>query len=107
MVQRFAETRSAFEAGGVAHALAAALRDLLSDWHLFVTQLEHQMRVGKLTLQVAHPRHASASWLFAMSMSALQIAGSGGAAAVALAITGAHNPQHAVASADDAEIKPR
>ena len=55
MVQRFAETRSAFEAGAVAHALAAAMRDLLADWHLFVTQLEHQMRIGKLTLQAREP----------------------------------------------------
>ena len=52
MVQRFSETRCAFGAGAVAHALAAAMRDLLADWHLFVTQLEHQMRIGKLTLQV-------------------------------------------------------
>ena len=54
VVQRYSETRSAFEAGAVAHALAAAMRDLLADWHLFVTQLEHQMLIGKLTLQVSN-----------------------------------------------------
>jgi len=60
VVQRFSETRSAFEAGAVAHALAAAMRDLVADWHLFVTQLEHQMRIGKLTLQVSKsPSHHS------------------------------------------------
>ena len=52
IVQRFVETRSAFEAGAVAHALCAAMRDLLTDWQLMVTQLEHQLRIGTLTLQV-------------------------------------------------------
>ncbi len=61
MVQRFSETRSAFEAGAVAHALAAAMRDLLADWHLFVTQLEHQMRIGKLTLQVSWMIYAAST----------------------------------------------
>ena len=58
-MQRYSETRSAFDVGAVAHALAAAMRDLLADWHLFVTQLEHQMRIGKLTLQVSVKRRAS------------------------------------------------
>ena len=52
IVQRFVETRSAFEAGAVAHALCAAMRDLLTDWQLMVTQLEHQLLIGSLTLQV-------------------------------------------------------
>lgn len=52
IVQRYVETRSAFEAGAVAHALCAAMRDLLTDWQLMVTQLEHQLRIGTLTLQV-------------------------------------------------------
>ena len=52
IVQRFVETRSAFEAGAVAHALCSAMRDLLTDWHLMLTQLEHQLRMGSLTLQV-------------------------------------------------------
>jgi hypothetical protein len=36
----------------VSHAVAAALRSLLSDWLLIVTQLEHQLRLGRLSLQV-------------------------------------------------------
>lgn len=35
----------------VSHALCAALRRLLSDWTLVVAQLEHQLRLGQLTLQ--------------------------------------------------------
>ena len=51
-MQRFVESRSAFDAGAVAHALCAAMRDLLTDWQLMVTQLEHQLLIGNLTLQV-------------------------------------------------------
>ena len=36
----------------VSHAVGAAMRDLLGDWYLMVTQLEHQLLLGKLTLQV-------------------------------------------------------
>ncbi len=35
----------------VSHALSAAVRRLLADWYLVVTQLEHQLRTGRLTLQ--------------------------------------------------------
>ena len=52
IVQRFVETRAAFEAGAVAHALAAAMRERLAEWQLMVAQLEHQQRLGRLTLQV-------------------------------------------------------
>ena len=36
----------------VSHAVGAAMRDLLGDWYLMVTQLEHQLLLGRLTLQV-------------------------------------------------------
>jgi len=51
VLQRFVETRSAPTCGLVSHAVAAAVRGLLQDWWLMVTQLEHQLRLGRLTLQ--------------------------------------------------------
>lgn len=48
-----------YSRGRVSHAMAGAMRVLLQDWHLMVTQLEHQMYTGHLTLQVcssgSHP----------------------------------------------------
>lgn len=38
--------------GYCAHAFGAALRDMMKDFHVLVAQLEHQNRIGKLTLQV-------------------------------------------------------
>lgn len=49
----YCETRSRFEHGLTCQALAAALRTLLRDWRALAAQLEHQMRLGRLTLQVA------------------------------------------------------
>lgn len=46
------ETRRAYEWGLVCQALAGAMRHVLQDWELMVAQLEHQLRAGKLTLQV-------------------------------------------------------
>ena len=51
VVSRYVETRFAYEEGLVAHALAAAIKELLWDWNLMVAQLEHQLRTGRLTLQ--------------------------------------------------------
>eukprot|EP00798_Chlamydomonas_sp_ICE-L_P000238 gene238-4000_t len=51
VLQRFIETRSSFHHGLVSHAVAAALRTLLQDWFLVVTQLEHQLRLGVLSMQ--------------------------------------------------------
>ena len=52
VIQRWAEVGLFRQAGRVAHALAGALRSLAQDWALMVTQLEHQMLTGNLTLQV-------------------------------------------------------
>ncbi|KAK9863562.1 hypothetical protein WJX84_003827 [Apatococcus fuscideae] len=51
VIERFIERRMAYEWGLVSHALGAAMRDLLGDWYLMVTQLEHQLLLGRLTLQ--------------------------------------------------------
>lgn len=51
VIQRFVETRSAYQWGLVCHATAASARAVLHDWNLMVTQLEHQLRTGRLTLQ--------------------------------------------------------
>ncbi len=48
---RFVETRSGPEYSIVAQALAAAMRGLLQEWLLMVTQLEHTMRKGQLGMQ--------------------------------------------------------
>jgi gamma-tubulin complex component 2 len=45
-VQRFVETRGGLAHGSVAQALAAAMREALGEWLLFVTQLEHAQRRG-------------------------------------------------------------
>ncbi len=48
-----------YEQGRVSHAVAGCMRSLLQDWHLMVTQLEHQLLTGHLTLQVSpDPRQA-------------------------------------------------
>jgi hypothetical protein len=51
LVQRYVETRHAYEWGLVCQALAGAMRGVLQDWELMVAQLEHQQRAGRLTLQ--------------------------------------------------------
>ncbi len=58
----------------VCHAAAASMRSVLQDWNLMVTQLEHQLRTGRLTLQVSvHLLYAEASlcWLIIISIIAL------------------------------------
>ena len=54
VIERFVDTRSAFEWGLVCHALAGEMREILEDWHLLITQLEHQQLLGKLDLSVSH-----------------------------------------------------
>lgn len=56
VTERYVDTRSAFEWGLVCHALAGAMREILEDWHLLVTQLEHKQLQGKLDLQVRDAR---------------------------------------------------
>lgn len=51
LLDRYVESRLAFEFGTVCHAFAAALRVVIDDWKLMVAQLEHQMLAGKGTLQ--------------------------------------------------------
>lgn len=51
-LRRFVDTRSAAGWGAVAHAFAAGLRQLLSEWSLFTAQLEHRALCGALPLQV-------------------------------------------------------
>ncbi|KAM7279578.1 hypothetical protein ACFE04_006712 [Oxalis oulophora] len=50
-INQFVETRSQFKNGLVNHAFAAALRALLLDYHAMVAQLEHQFRLGRLSIQ--------------------------------------------------------
>lgn len=47
----FVETKSRFGTGLVTHALAAAMRALLLDYQAMVAQLEHQFRLGRLSVQ--------------------------------------------------------
>ena len=48
---RFIEEKSSFEYGQVNHALAAAMRTLLKEYLILVTQLEQLQRQGLLSLQ--------------------------------------------------------
>uniref|UniRef100_A0A1D1XJG6 Gamma-tubulin complex component n=1 Tax=Anthurium amnicola TaxID=1678845 RepID=A0A1D1XJG6_9ARAE len=50
-VDYFVESRSHFKHGLVNHAFAAALRALLLDYQAMVAQLEHQFRLGRLSVQ--------------------------------------------------------
>ena len=42
--------KNQFQCGLVCHALAAEIEELLHDWRVMITQLEHQRNVGKLSL---------------------------------------------------------
>ncbi|AET01346.2 putative gamma-tubulin complex component protein [Medicago truncatula] len=51
LINQFVESRSQFENGLVNHAFSAALRAFLLDYQAMVAQLEHQFRLGRLSLQ--------------------------------------------------------
>ncbi|XP_028555522.1 gamma-tubulin complex component 2 isoform X2 [Dendrobium catenatum] len=51
LVSWFVETKSHFGSGLVNHALAAAMRALLLDYQAMAAQLEHQFRLGRLSVQ--------------------------------------------------------
>lgn len=51
LINQFVESRSLFKTGLVNHAFASALRNLLLDYQAMVAQLEHQFRLGKLSIQ--------------------------------------------------------
>ncbi|XP_016336614.1 gamma-tubulin complex component 2-like [Sinocyclocheilus anshuiensis] len=50
-ITRFTEEKSSFEYGQVNHALTAAIRTLMKEYLILVTQLEHLHRQGTLSLQ--------------------------------------------------------
>ncbi|MEE6513615.1 hypothetical protein FKM82_021358 [Ascaphus truei] len=50
-VTRFIEEKASFEYGQVNHALGAAMRTLVKEYMILVTQLEHLQRQGLLSLQ--------------------------------------------------------
>ncbi|XP_068662171.1 gamma-tubulin complex component 2 [Aristolochia californica] len=51
VISHFVESRSHFKKGLVNHAFAAALRAILVDYQAMVAQLEHQFRLGRLSIQ--------------------------------------------------------
>ncbi|CAL0302822.1 unnamed protein product [Lupinus luteus] len=51
LINQFVESRSQFKSGLVNHAFSAALRAFLIDYQAMVAQLEHQFRLGRLSLQ--------------------------------------------------------
>ena len=53
LIERYAETRSSYEWGLVCHAFSGAMREILEDWKLLVTQLEHQYLTNGLNLQAS------------------------------------------------------
>lgn len=50
VVSQFVEARSHFKHGLTNHAFASGLRAILQDYHAMVAQLEHQFRLGRLSL---------------------------------------------------------
>ncbi|KAK4785853.1 hypothetical protein SAY86_002542 [Trapa natans] len=51
LISQFVESRSQFKNGLVNHSFTAALRELLLDYQAMVAQLEHQFRLGRLSIQ--------------------------------------------------------
>ncbi|KAH7571289.1 hypothetical protein JRO89_XS04G0015700 [Xanthoceras sorbifolium] len=51
LIEQFVESRSQFKTGLVNHAFAATLRAFLLDYEAMVAQLEHQFRLGRLSIQ--------------------------------------------------------
>ncbi|KAI9157404.1 hypothetical protein LWI28_021980 [Acer negundo] len=51
LIEQFVESRSQFKTGLVNHAFAATLRAFLLDYEAMVAQLEHQFRLGRLSVQ--------------------------------------------------------
>ncbi|GKA00615.1 Orf y, partial [Tanacetum coccineum] len=51
LISQFVESRSQFKCGLVNHAFVAALRALLLSHQAMVAQLEHQFRLGRLSIQ--------------------------------------------------------
>uniref|UniRef100_A0A1J3CUD5 Gamma-tubulin complex component n=1 Tax=Noccaea caerulescens TaxID=107243 RepID=A0A1J3CUD5_NOCCA len=51
LIDQFVESSSQFKNGLVNHAFAAALRAFLLDYQAMVAQLEHQFRLGRLSIQ--------------------------------------------------------
>ncbi|XP_020084686.1 gamma-tubulin complex component 2-like [Ananas comosus] len=51
LVSQFVESKSHFKNGLVNHAFAAALNAFLIDYQAMVAQLEHQFRIGRLSVQ--------------------------------------------------------
>lgn len=51
LIFSFIEEKSSFEYGQVNHALTAAMRTLMKEYLILVTQLEHLQRQGLLSLQ--------------------------------------------------------
>ncbi|KAJ4721662.1 Gamma-tubulin complex component [Melia azedarach] len=51
LIEQFVESRSQFKNGLVNHAFAATLRAFLLDYEAMVAQLEHQFRLGRLSIQ--------------------------------------------------------
>ncbi|KAJ0080147.1 hypothetical protein Patl1_23964 [Pistacia atlantica] len=51
LIDQFVESRSQFKNGLVNHAFAASLRAFLLDYEAMVAQLEHQFRLGRLSVQ--------------------------------------------------------
>ncbi|KAK9082686.1 hypothetical protein Scep_029157 [Stephania cephalantha] len=51
IINQFVESRSQLKNGLVNHAFAAALRALLLDYQAMAAQLEHQFRLGRLSIQ--------------------------------------------------------
>ncbi|XP_074579090.1 gamma-tubulin complex component 2 isoform X2 [Curcuma longa] len=60
LINYFVEAKSHFKSGLVNHAFAAALRAFLLDYQAMVAQLEHQFRLGRLSVQ--------ALWFFCQPM---------------------------------------
>lgn len=51
LISQFVESNSHFKSGLVNHAFSAALRALLLDYQAMVAQIEHQFRLGRLSVQ--------------------------------------------------------
>ena len=58
---------ASYDRGVVCHALCAAFQELVREWMVFVAQLEHQKKLGRLSLQkclfyVQEPSRTMSAW---------------------------------------------
>lgn len=73
-IREFIRQHSRYEYGLTSHALCSVIQDILKDFHVLLTQLEHLLNTGKLTLQkLAFLLHPSSHILYVLDVLCTEI----------------------------------